>query len=61
MKKNENLKPVQLPEGYMCRDCCGDCVFLNTSDRLSDGKMYCGKWTKYVHGSEGACSSFRQS
>lgn len=58
MEKNENLKPVQLPEGHMCGDCCGGCVKLNKKDVNSDGKMWCGEHSKYVFGSEPACSYF---
>lgn len=60
MEKNANKKPVQLPEGHMCRDCCGDCVFLIWSDKTSDGRIWCGKRSKYVSGGEGACGDFRQ-
>ena len=60
MDKNTNSvkKPVQLPEGHMCGNCCGGCAKLNRSDKNSDGKMWCGEFSKYVSGGESACSYY---
>ena len=58
MAKNTNKKPVQLPKGHMCRDCCGDCRKVNPRDKTSEGKIWCGEFAKYVWGSDPACSYF---
>ena len=61
MEKNENLKPVQLPEGHMCSDdCCGDCIYLDIN-RKSDGKYYCGKYHEYVSGGKSKCGAFKSN
>lgn len=58
MEKNTTLKPVQLPEGHMCGNTCGSCIHLKLNDTNSDGKIWCGEFSKYVSGGESACSYF---
>ena len=58
MEKNTTLKPVQLPEGHMCRDCCADCDYSGERDSYSN-KIKCGNGHGWVYPSD-YCSEFRQ-
>lgn len=59
MKKNKkNMeKPVRLPEGRMCSDCCADCDYSGERD-WSSNKIKCGKSGCWVEPTD-YCWDFR--
>ena len=61
MEKNTNKKPVQLPKGHMCGDCCGDCIFLDKNQKHDNGTYTCGKTGHYMSGGHYACVYFQRA
>ncbi len=55
-------KQVKLPEGKLCSNCCGDCIWMELSERDNNGQSWCSKHRVYYSPSSyaGNCSSFRQ-